>query len=126
MSSKTYKVCFILSMTAVIFSLSSCITLGKAQTPHVKYTVTAQSVTISSAVTHYDFDTKARQAFLSWFKRGFETVLAGKPPMMITWRETTEGEAGRKGYELGMDEGEKYLKNPVAFKSLQIIQIPPD
>ncbi|MEW6616070.1 MAG: hypothetical protein AB1401_11500 [Thermodesulfobacteriota bacterium] len=126
MTSVVRKACIILSMIAIVLSLSVCVTPKKREAFHVKYTIAAQSVIVSSAVTRYDFDAKARHAFLYWFKRGFETVLAGKPQMMITWEETTEGEAGRKGYDLGMSEGEKYMQSPKATNQpVQTTPIPP-
>ena len=82
------------------------------KTPHVTYSVSGLSVTIVSAVTPHDSRGKTRDVFLYWFKRGFETVLTGKPPLMIEWDETTEGIAGQMGYTSGMNEGERFMKKP--------------
>ena len=126
MISAIRKFCAIVTMVVVVFLLSACVTPKALRTPHVKYTVVDQSVTVASAVTHYDLDAKAREIFLYWFKRGFETVFAGKSPMMITWGETIEGEAGREGYDFGMNEGERYMQNPKKLnQSLQTSPIPP-
>lgn len=80
-------------------------------TPFVKYSVSGQVLTIVSAVTPYDPRPHLKDVFLDWFKRGFETVLAGKPPLLIEWDFTPEGRAGRSGYDLGISEAEKLLKN---------------
>jgi hypothetical protein len=77
---------------------------------HLTYTVSGQVVTVVSAVTPYDSSPPAREAFLHWFKRGFETVLAGRSPLMIEWDVTPEARAGQSGYDFGMDEAARYLK----------------
>ena len=78
----------------------------------MEYTVSGQSLSVVSAATPYDANQKVRDAFLHWFQRGFETALSGQAPLMIEWQHTPEGEAGRKGYDLGLDEGEGYRKHP--------------
>lgn len=78
--------------------------------PQIKYEVLQGTVTVVSALTPYDSDETGREAFLKWFKRGFETVLQGNPPLMIEWLDSPEGRAGRSGYDSGMDEAERYLK----------------
>jgi hypothetical protein len=91
----------------------------------LKYSVSDRVVTVVSAVTPYDPNPRARDAFLHWFKRGLETLFAGTPSLMITWDITPEGKAGREGYDFGMDEAERYLKkekNP--SRSLQTAPIP--
>lgn len=91
---------------------------------YLKYSVSDSAVTVVSAATPYDSNPQAKEAFLNWFKRGFETVLKGKPPLMIEWSVTPVAEAGRKGYDFGMDEAEKYLKKENGSKqSPQVIHI---
>ncbi|PKN19338.1 MAG: hypothetical protein CVU71_07460 [Deltaproteobacteria bacterium HGW-Deltaproteobacteria-6] len=98
-----------------------------ADPPYIKYSVSDQEATIVSAATPYDSDPKARDAFLHWFKVGFHTVLNGASPLMIEWQNSPEGKAGRRGYDFGMDEAEKYLKEKKEPRQLlQTMPIPPD
>jgi hypothetical protein len=93
---------------------------------HLKYSVSDQTVTVVSAVTPYDSDPQLREAFLHWFKRGFEITLAGKPPLMIEWDVTPQAKAGRRGYDFGTDEAARYLKrDKSADQSVQTAPIPP-
>jgi len=92
----------------------------------LKYSVSGQTIRVVAAVTPYDSYPQAKEAFLHWFKRGFESVLAGKPPLMIEWAATPEAIAGRRGYDFGMDEAEKYLKKSKELQQLpQTVPIPP-
>ncbi len=88
---------------------------------HIKYQVVQNNLTIFTAVTPYDSDLKVREAFLNWFKRGFETVLKGHSPLMIEWLDSPEEKAGQIGYDLGMDEAGRYL-NKEPESSLQEIR----
>lgn len=90
---------------------------------HIKYQVIQKNLTIFTAVTPYDSDLKVREAFLNWFKRGFETVLKGHSPLMIEWLDSPEGKAGQIGYDLGMDEAGRHL-NKEPESSLQSVPIP--
>ena len=89
------------------------------------YSVSARAVAVVSAVTPYDRDPEVRDAFLRWFKRGFDTVLAGDPPLMIEWNTTAKGRAGRSGYDFGMDEAERFLKHKLPDRSPHTVPIPP-
>lgn len=91
--------------------------------PHINYQVLQETVAVVSAVTPYDSDRKVREAFLHWFKRGFETVLKGNSPLMIEWLDSPEGKAGQSGYDLGMDEAARYVKKKPQ-QSLQTAPIP--
>ena len=98
-------------LLASILSLSAN---SEADTPgswYVNYTVSGRALSIVSAVTPYDSDQTVRDSFLHWFQRGFEGVIAGEAPLMIEWQDTPQGDAGQKGYEIGLDEGEAYMKN---------------
>ena len=108
--------------------LPLCSAAGDAATGghHLKYSVSGQTVTIVSAVTAYDSDPSLREAFLHWFKRGFEITLNGKPPLMIEWDVTAQAKAGRRGYDFGTDEAARYLKQgKAAGQSVQTAPIPP-
>lgn len=99
---------------------------GPAGGYHLKYSVSGRDLTIVSSVTPYESDRKAKDAYLYWFKRGFEAVIAGKPPLMVEWGDTTAAAAGRKGYDSGMAEADRYLKKDKAQRqSVQVIPIPP-
>ena len=76
----------------------------------VEYSISGQSCEIVSAVTPYDSNDKTRNVFLEWFKKGVETVLSEGPPLDIEWQQSPEGQAGQNGYETGLQEGEKCLK----------------
>ena len=88
--------------------------------------MSGESVSIVAAVTPFDSEPGARDVFLAWFKRGFENNLAGRPPLMIEWDTTSEAGAGRNGYDFGMTEAKRYLKNGKAPDgSLTTTPIPP-
>jgi hypothetical protein len=106
----TLSVFVALIATVVILPLS-CSTADAANDTHyIKYSVSDQLVSIVSATTPYDSNPKARDAFIHWFERGFNTVLTGKTPLMIEWKNSLEGKAGQRGYDFGMNEAERYLK----------------
>jgi len=93
---------------------------------YVKYSVSDRDVTVVAAVTPYDSDPQVKEAFINWFARGFETVLKGKPPLMIEWGINATASAGRKGYDFGMDEAERYLrKEKDSLRLLNLVPIPP-
>jgi hypothetical protein len=93
---------------------------------YLKYSLSDREVTIVAAVTPYDSDPQSKEAFLNWFKRGFDTVIKGKPPLMVEWGVTAVANAGREGYDFGMDEAKRYLKKEKGSnRSLQIVPIPP-
>ena len=93
---------------------------------YLKYSVSGHTVTVIAAVTPYDSDPPLQEAFLHWFKRGFETTLAGKPPLMIEWDVTPKAKAGQRGLDFGTDEAARYLKrNKAADESVQTAPIPP-
>lgn len=93
---------------------------------HLKYSVSGRDLTIVSSVTPYDSDRKTKDAYLYWFKRGFEAVIAGKPPLMVEWGNTPAAAAGRKGYDYGIEEADRYLKKDKGEReSLQTFPIPP-
>jgi hypothetical protein len=103
-----------LALTAAALLLSACTAPKPAQAPEgpfIRYSVSGQAVSIVSAVTPFDGQPGVRDAFLHWFKRGFKTVLAGRQPLRIEWDVTPAAKAGRRGYDFGMDEAERYLKN---------------
>jgi hypothetical protein len=111
---------------AAVFSLSSASTADEFRRPSLSYSVSGRIVTVVSAVTPYDSNPPAREGFLHWFKRGFETIVTGKSPLLIEWANTPEAEAGRKGYDFGMDEAERYMrKERGAQPSLQTTVMPP-
>jgi hypothetical protein len=119
-----------LTVFAVILAGFAPVSSWAAEDPnsgyHLKYSVSEQTITVVAAVTPYDSNPQAKEAFLHWFKRGFETVLTGKPPLMIEWDVTPEARAGRRGYDFGMDEAERFLKNEKEpNQSLQTTPIPP-
>ena len=91
----------------------------------VTYSVSDRAVTVFAAVTPYDADAQVRNAFLHWFKRGFDTVLAGEPPLMIEWDSTPKAMAGRRGYDFGMDEAERFLKRKAPGQAPYTVPIPP-
>ncbi len=93
-------------------------------TPFVRYSVSGQAVIVISAKTPFDDDPKAREAFLGWFKRGFETGLARRIPLRIEWQPTTVGEAGRRGYELGLEQGTQFWEKKLPRNSQQTALIP--
>ena len=97
-------------VAVTLFPLSVYAALEADPVYYLKYSVSKRDVTIVKAVTPYDADTKVRDAFLLWFQRGFRTVLTGAQPLMIEWRDSPEGRAGQRGYDLGMDEGVRYSK----------------
>jgi hypothetical protein len=89
------------------------------------YTVSDQGITVISAVTPYDSEPAVRNRFLQWFKRGFDTVLSGSSPLMIEWNTTAEARAGRHGYDFGMEEAERFLREKASGQAPRIIPIPP-
>jgi len=91
----------------------------------VTYSVSNRAVAVVAAVTPYDADAQVRSAFLHWFKRGFDTVLAGEPPLMIEWDSTPRARAGRRGYDFGMDEAERFLKRKAPGQAPYTVPIPP-
>lgn len=115
------------TLIAAILPLSCSAADEATDTHYLKYSVSDQLVTVISAVTPYDSNPKARDAFIHWFKRGFETVLTGMSPLMVEWKESLEGKAGQRGYDFGMDEAEIYLKKKrEPNQSLRTTRIPPD
>jgi hypothetical protein len=118
-----------LALTAAVLLLSACPSPKPAAAlagPFVRYSVSGQSMSIISAVTPFDGQPGVRDAFLHWFQRNFETVLAGREPVMIEWANTPEAQAGRRGYDLGIAAAQTYLKNRMrSGQSVQITPIPP-
>jgi hypothetical protein len=111
---------------ACIIPLSAWAADGTTGKHFLKYSVSNGDVTVVEAVTPYDSDPQAKEAFLNWFKRGFETVLKGKPPLMVEWGVTSVAYAGRDGYDFGMDEAERYLKKEKgSSRSLNVVPLPP-
>ena len=93
---------------------------------HVSYRVKGESVTVVSAVTPFDSNPAAREAFVKWFKKGFEATLKGKEPMRVEWERNQIGQAGSRGYDVGLDEGERFRAEPKqSNQSLQTTPIPP-
>ncbi len=95
--------------------------------PFVRYSVSGNAVAVAQAVTPFDAQPREREAFLGWFKRGFETGYTGGAPLMIEWDETPVARAGRRGYEFGLDEGKRFRnesKDP--GRAEHTAQIPPD
>lgn len=116
----------VMPLLAAVFLLQAATAAIAADNFYLKYSVSEKSVTIVSAVTPCDSNTRVREVFLRWFKRGFETVLAGDPPLMIDWQDTPEGRAGRSGYDFGMGEAARYQKTKNGpGPSLHTISIPP-
>jgi len=113
---------FILALMAAI---ALPVTMNAADRYVLTYSVSDEGVSVVSAVTPYDFEPEVRNAFLHWFKRGFDTVLAGDPPLMIEWDITAKGRAGRRGYDFGMDEAERFMKKKAPKQSLQTTAIAP-
>jgi len=101
----------VLATLMIVLLLASCSAPMIPDGPFVKYSIAGQSIRIVTAVTPFDSNEKARKAFLHWFERGFETVLLGKQPMHVEWQQSAEGQAGQQGYDIGMQEGETYLKD---------------
>ena len=91
----------------------------------MSYSVSDRAARVVSAVTPYDDSPAARNAFLRWFKRGFDTILTGRQPLMVEWNTAPEAKAGRRGYDFGMDEAKRYLEKPGPRQPLQTIPIPP-
>lgn len=89
------------------------------------YSVSERKVAVVSAVTPYDADPAVRAAFLHWFRRGFDTVLAGDPPLMIEWDTTPKARAGRHGYDFGMEEAERFMKRKLPAQRPHAVRIPP-
>jgi hypothetical protein len=119
-------------LTALTFFIASIIPIsalaadGATGRHYLKYSVSDRDVTVVEAVTPYDSDPQSKEAFLNWFKRGFGTVLKGKPPLMIEWGVTAAANAGREGYDFGIDEAERYLKKEKgSSRSLHVVLIPP-
>jgi hypothetical protein len=77
--------------------------------PHVTYAVHGRAAEVLSAVTPYDDVPEAREAFLAWFKRGFETAAARREPLRVEWERSPAGQAASRGYALGLDEGGRWL-----------------
>ena len=114
---------FLLAGLATLFAWAA---KDAARGCQLKYSASGQTVTVVAVVTPYDSNPQAKEAFLHWFKRGFEIVLGGKPPLMIEWAATPEAMAGRRGYDFGMNEAEKFLKKSKEIQQLpQTIPIPP-
>lgn len=124
---RTFSTFVALIAVAAILPLS-CSAADKATDTHyIKYSVSNQFVTVVSAATPYDSNSKTRDAFLHWFKRGFDTILTDTSPLMVEWQNSPEGKAGRRGYDFGMDEAAIYLKKKkVPNQSLQTTPIPPN
>ena len=95
-----------------MIAFSACSVHHTPKGSYVEYTVSGRSLSVVSAATPYDANQKVRNSFLHWFQQGFETALSGQAPLMIEWQQTPEGEAGQKGYDRGLDEGEGYMKDP--------------
>jgi hypothetical protein len=117
-----------MAMVAAIALLATCRAPQKPAGPFVQYSVSSQTVTVVAAVTPYDDNPKAREAFLHWFKRGFEVGFAGKAPPMIEWNDTLEAKAGRRGYDFGIEEGERCrgMQKTPNQQSMRTTPIPPD
>ena len=88
------------------------------------YQVSGTTLTILAAVTPYDARPKVRDAFLHWFQRGFESALKGEAPLLVDWQPTPEGAAGRCGYDLGLEKGERF-RAPRSGEERQRVPIPP-
>jgi len=97
-------------LITTILPFSSVASDGAPGDFYLEYSVSERSVSIIAASTPYDSSSRAREALIRWFKRGFETILSGAPPLMIEWDTTPEAAAGRAGYDSGMDEAKRYLK----------------
>lgn len=95
----------------IMILLASCAAPMLPDGPFVEYSLTGQSARIVTAATPFDSNLKAREAFLHWFERGLETVLSGKQPIMVEWQDSPAGRAGQQGYDIGMQEGESFLKD---------------
>ena len=119
----------LLIYSVLLAAVSSPPTAATADDFHrssLTYSVSGRIVTVVSAVTPYDSIPQTREAFLHWFKRGFETIMNGRPPLMIEWANTPEAEAGQKGYDFGMDEAGRYMrKEKESQPSLQTTALPP-
>jgi hypothetical protein len=99
---------------------------GEPGGPFVMYSVSGQAVKVISAKTPFDDNPAAREAFLRWFERGFETGLAGKAPLMVEWSQTPVAQAGRRGYDLGLEEGTKFkVSHDTSSQSSRTALIPP-
>lgn len=114
--------CVLSVMAAAILALASC---RSPAGPFVRYAVSDHAVTVTAAVTPFDQSTRARESFLHWFKRGFETGLAGKAPLMIDWTDTPEGKAGRQGYDFGLEQGAALREQKTPGPSSGTVLIPP-
>ena len=100
----------ILIAMTMIFYLVSVSAPVFSEDYFIEYLISGQSCKIVYAVTPFDSNEKTRKVFLKWFKQGVETVLSARQPLDIEWQQAPEGQAGLKGYETGLQEGEACLK----------------
>jgi hypothetical protein len=113
-------------LAAIVVSAATVTAVGTAAEQNIlTYTVSDQGVTVYSATTPYDSETEIRNVFLKWFKRGFDRVVSGASPLMLEWDTTAQGRAGRHGYDLGMEEAERFLRKKEPGKTPRTIPISP-
>jgi len=113
-------------LAAIVVPATTETAVGTAADQNIlTYTVSDQGVTVLSATTPYDSETEIRDAFLKWFKRGFDTIVSGASPLMLEWDTTAKGRAGRHGYDLGMEEAEIFLREKASGQAPRAIPIPP-
>ena len=113
-------------LAAIVVPAATVTAAGTAAEQNIlTYTVSDQGVTVLSATTPYDSETEIRNVFLKWFKRGFDTVVSGSHPLMLEWNTTAKGRAGRHGYDLGMEEAEKFLREKPSGQAPRTIPISP-
>ena len=113
-------------LAAIVVPAAAVTAAGTAADQNIlTYTVSDQGIAVISAVTPYDSEPQVRNTFLKWFKRGFDTVVSGSSPLMLEWDTTAKGRAGRHGYDLGMEEAERFLRKKEPGKTPRTIPIPP-
>ncbi len=116
---------FVLLVAIVVPATTETAAGNAADQNILTYTVSDQGIAVISAVTPYDSEQQVRNTFLKWFKRGFDTVLSGTSPLRIEWDTTAKGQAGRHGYDFGMEEAEIFLREKASGQAPRTIPIPP-
>lgn len=120
---RTFFTLFLLA--AIVVPAAAVTAAGTAADQNIlTYTVSDQGIAVISAVTPYDSEPQVRNTFLKWFKRGFDTIVSGASPLMLEWDTTAKGRAGRHGYDLGMEEAERFLRKKEPGKTPRTIPIP--
>lgn len=120
------RFCMFVLLVAIVVPATTETAAGNAADQNsLTYTVSDQGIAVISAVTPYDSEPQVRNTFLKWFKRGFDTVLSGTSPLLIEWDTTAKGRAGRHGYDLGMEEAERFIRKKEPGQAIRTASIPP-